>query len=324
MAPAIQLVVLIVAAVLLPVSRCPGEDTFIPRHGLKVEIFEGRNFEKLHVTGIDTTIDHFWDWGSPHESVPKDNFSVRWSGWIRSPRDGRYKLIFTCNDGVRVRLNGVMILDDWRESIDARDVSVELTEKPQPLTIDYFESGGTCWMAMHWQPVGAAYPSVVPTEAFFPDEQSTQAKSVPDFTQGLLVDYFDRRGRKLHSGRVGRAEGMWQHGAALAVLPKDAVARYSGFLLPRYSGKHKLIGFAHENLKVWIDNRPVLNAGPKATEALVDLEAEKPVAIRLEFTGRNNHSNYYLHWVEPFSDKELSIPRDQLFVNRAALPKKQP
>ncbi len=324
MAPAIQLLVLIVAALLLPIPRCHGDDVFVPRHGLKVEIFEGRNFEKLLVTDVDATIDHFWDWGSPHESVPKDHFSVRWSGWIRSPQDGRYKLIFTGNDGVRVRLNGVVILDDWKFSTEVREVSVELTEKPQPLTVDFYEFDGTSWMAMHWQPVGAAYPSIVPAEAFFPDEESANAKSIPDFTQGLLVEYFDRRRRKLHAGRVGRAEGMWQHGAALAVLPKDAVARYSGFLLPRYSGKHKLIGFAHENLKVWIDNRPVLNAGPKATEALIDFEAEKPVAIRLEFTGRNNHSNFYLHWVEPFSDKEISIPRNLLFVNKAALPKKQP
>ncbi len=235
MSPAIKLVVLIVAAVLLPVFRCPGEDTFTPRHGLKVEIFEGRNFEKLLVTGIDTNIDHFWDWGSPHESVPKDNFSVRWSGWIRSPRDGRYKLIFHGNDGVRVRLNGVMILDDWRDSTDARDVSVELTEKPQPLTIDYFEHGATSWLTMHWQPVGAAYPSVVPTEAFFPMRRAPKPRAFPtslrdcSWTTSIAVVASCTRGESgvpKGCAERGRAGGLTQRcGRALLGLSASAILR---------------------------------------------------------------------------------------------------
>jgi hypothetical protein len=323
MAQTIRHLILIVIVILLPASRSRGEDTFIPQHGLKVEIFEGRNFEKLHDSRVDARIEHFWDWGSPHENVPKDNFSIRWNGWIRAPRDGRYKLQFTGNDGVRVTLDGARIVDEWHDGDGTYEASVELTEKPQRISVEYFEHGLTSWMVMHWQPVGAAYCSVVPTEAFFPDEESAKASRIPEPSHGLSADYFDRRtGRKLLSDRIDRSEGMWQNGAALAVLPDDAVARYSGYLSPRYSGKHKLIGFAHDNLKVWIDNQPVLNAGPKSTEALIDFEAHKPVAVRMEFTGRKRHANFYLHWVEPFSDKEISIPPALWYVNKAALPKK--
>ena len=155
-------------------------DEVVPplQHGLKMELFEGREFETLRHTTIDPNVDHFWDWGAPHENLPVDNFSVRWTGWISAPQDGRYKLVFPCNDGLRVTLKGSRIIDEWHQATVNFEVSVDLTKEPQPIMIEFCEYTGTSWVEMLWQPVGAKLPTHVPTEAFYPDEASAKSARI--------------------------------------------------------------------------------------------------------------------------------------------------
>ncbi len=304
------------------------EDAPVFRNGLKSQIYEGRNFNKLVSERIDANIEHMWDWGAPASAAPIDDFSIRWTGYIRAPRNERFRLVFLCNDGVRVTIGGVQILNEWKEGISEYEASVDLTIAPQPITVEYFEAKGTAWLAMQWQPTGAKTPCTVPPEAFFPDEASAKADKIPPDKTGLVAEYFDKTiTRKLGTGRVTRAEQNWSEGSAQWGFPPQVGARYSGVLVPPVTGKYQLIGFANNKMRLWIDGKPILDADsarPKKATAFIDLEAHKIYPIRIEYIDLNGSGCYYLHWVPPDETKELSLPPECLFQSKSAVPKQMP
>lgn len=296
-------------------------------NGLKTEIFAGQNFDRRVAERIDPNIASFWDDGTPHDDAPLDYFSVKWSGWIRAPKAGRYKLVVISNDGMRLWINGQRVIDEWRNAVGTFEASVELTEDPVTIQLDYYEVTVTAWCVLMWQPTGVAQPAVVPTEYLFPDEQSAKArpgKAGLD-KRGLTAEYFDRKfSRKLRSERVYRTEAIWGTGGPMWGMPKGVGARYTGVLVPPVTGQYKMIGWANEKMAVWIDGKPLLDvseARAKHETAFTELEAGVAYPIRIEFVDSPKWGSFYLHWVPPGGNKELSIPTECLFQNKAAVPK---
>lgn len=56
-----------------------------------------------------------WGTGSPHASVGADTFSVRWSGLLLVPETASYTFSTLNSDGVRVYINGVLVIDDYAD-----------------------------------------------------------------------------------------------------------------------------------------------------------------------------------------------------------------
>ena len=50
----------------------------------------------------DSLVNFNWGDGSPGEGVPADGFSVRWTGSVRLPRDGKYTFYTVSDDGIRL------------------------------------------------------------------------------------------------------------------------------------------------------------------------------------------------------------------------------
>lgn len=179
-----------------------------------------------------------------------------------------------------------------------------------------------------WQPLGAPLPSPIPSEAFFPDEESANAKPEKSTSKtGLVAEYFDANfARKLKIDRVDKAEAIWSLGSPAWDLPGDAGCRYTGVLVPPVTGQYKLMGWADNRMAVWIDGKPILDADQtrrKVESAFVDLEANKPYPIRIDFVDSVSYGGYFLHWTPPKGTKELSIPPECLFQTKAAVPKKR-
>ncbi len=298
-------------------------------HGLKAEIYAGTNFERLVAERIDPNIEWFWDYGTPHDDVAVDHYSVRWNGWLKAPKAGRYKLIMVADDGARVWLDGQKVMEDWRPGADILEASVELTEEPQALRVEMFEGVGTGWACLMWQPTGVPKATPIPTEALYPTEELAKAKPAkgPPDKRGLVAEYFDRKfTRKLGTDRLLRTEALWgDRGSPGWGVPMQVGVRLSGVLVPPVTGQYKLIGWADDKMAVWIDGKPVLDANVdrrKQENAYVDLEANTPVPIRIEYVNGDHFGTFFLHWIPPKGEKELSIPPESLFQNKNAVPKK--
>ena len=76
---------------------------------------------------------------------------MRWTRTL-SFNDGRYRVNATVDDGVRVYLDGVLILDDWRDASE-RTISVErqVTNATHLVQVEYYDRGGNARIRVLWE-----------------------------------------------------------------------------------------------------------------------------------------------------------------------------
>lgn len=131
-----------------PVATLPLTATPIPPATLappitanwRAEFFSNANLvgNPVLIRG-DGSVNFDWGNGSPSAQVPSDNFSVRWTGKLPA---GNYRLILRVDDGVRVFVNGGLVIDSWIDGAP-RDVSTVLTlGAPADTRIEYYDRGG--------------------------------------------------------------------------------------------------------------------------------------------------------------------------------------
>jgi len=111
----------------------------------------------------DESISFDWGAGAPGSGLPADNFSVRWTRTL-SLQGGHYRFWAIADDGVRMHVDGQVVIDDWRDA-DTRRCEGEITleEGPHSLVIDYYERGDQAIIEIGWNTVGTATPSLTST-----------------------------------------------------------------------------------------------------------------------------------------------------------------
>lgn len=91
----------------------PSRDNWDLR-GFRGEYFNNMSLEGAPVlTRIDSNLDFNWGGAAPESVVMQDYFSARWTGIYRSDLDGQFELRVRSDDGVRLYLDGVLIIDKW-------------------------------------------------------------------------------------------------------------------------------------------------------------------------------------------------------------------
>jgi hypothetical protein len=103
----------------------------------------------------------------------QDNFvGAHITGYIKLAIAGRYRFIMLSNDGVRVRLNGTVIISDPGVHPD-HGSDVAIVDAAQPgwyrLEIHYFERKNTSTLRLFWAPPQALDFYVVPAEMYARD-----------------------------------------------------------------------------------------------------------------------------------------------------------
>lgn len=98
----------------------------------------------------DPAIGFNWGTGSPGSGIPVDNFSVRWTR-INEYTPGIYDLSVRSDDGIRVYVNGVLVIDKWHESPGTTTYTVQrpLTEGNNTIVVEYYEGEGAA-LAYFW------------------------------------------------------------------------------------------------------------------------------------------------------------------------------
>ncbi|WP_153001788.1 PA14 domain-containing protein [Curtobacterium oceanosedimentum] len=95
-----------------------------------------------------------WGQGSPAPSVPKDDFLVRWTGYLTLPKELANKsLQFSVahDDGARLWVNNSKILDKWSVSNSEDTASaVTLGTTAVPFQLEYFDHTGGASIALSY------------------------------------------------------------------------------------------------------------------------------------------------------------------------------
>ncbi len=130
---------------------------------LKGEYFANRDMSGTpDLTREDSRIDFDWSSKAPALSVPRTNFSVRWTGKLTAPEGGEYVLAATSDDGVRVWLDGNVVLENWTIHPPTTDrVRIQVRKgRPMDFRVDYYQAEGQAEMRLAWGPVS------LPNEGF--------------------------------------------------------------------------------------------------------------------------------------------------------------
>ena len=141
------------------------------RPGLIAEIYSGAAFAHKLQTRLDDQINFDWREKAPGEGLPKDDFAIRWSGWIKVPRAGRYAFVILANAGARLSIDGKQLINAENATRNRKGIreTIELTEGPHALLLEYWDTTGIAKMILQWTPPGAAStadPTPIPPEAF--------------------------------------------------------------------------------------------------------------------------------------------------------------
>ncbi len=122
-------------------------------HGLRGEYFTNMNCEGVPAfTRVDAAVDFQWGAGSPAVGFPADHFSVRWTGRLAPRVSGEYQLGVGADDGIRLYLDGRIIVDHWsNHSHETRRVGVSLeADRTYDVKIEYYENRGDASARFGW------------------------------------------------------------------------------------------------------------------------------------------------------------------------------
>jgi len=102
----------------------------------------------------NSVINFNWaDGGGPGPGVSRDNFSARWTG--RFPFSaGVYDFVATADDGIRVRIDGNLIIDGWvDQAATTYQAALDISEGEHEVKIEYYQNGGEALTQFDWQRV---------------------------------------------------------------------------------------------------------------------------------------------------------------------------
>lgn len=101
-------------------------------------------------------IDNDWGDGYPAPGVNADGFSAKWTRNVELPA-GTYRFFATTDDGMRVWVDEVLLIDSWNDS-QVHTVTADRTLGPgnHLFRVEYYEAGGDAVAQFSWAPIGGA------------------------------------------------------------------------------------------------------------------------------------------------------------------------
>ncbi len=153
--------------------------------GLKGQYFDNKNFTNLKLTRTDAAIDFNWVDGSPDPQIQADTFSVRWSGQVEALYDEEYTFYTTSDDGVRLWVNGQLLIDNWTDhAVVENSGSIVLAAgQKYDIQLEYYENFTYSSVQLGWS--SSTQPKeIIPTALLYPLQKSEMgmALSVPGAT----------------------------------------------------------------------------------------------------------------------------------------------
>lgn len=165
-----------------------------PLNSFKADYFNNQTLTGTPAYSANTTsINYNWGSGSPAAGVSADHFSARYTGSFSF--DGSvYKFNATSDDGVRVSLDGQVIIDAWKDQGPTTySASKTPTAGNHTVTVEYYENGYGATLAVNWAKVVVSTPSPIAAACY----DVTGDKVVNDADVKDILAHVGRRGKNL-------------------------------------------------------------------------------------------------------------------------------
>ena len=128
------------------------DETARPGDGLTGEYFDNIDFTRRLVVRTDSTVNFNWASGSPAAEIGVDTFSVRWTGKLKPQFSETYTFTTTADDGVRLYIDGRLIIDNWvDQAVTSRTGTIALEAgRLYDIKLEYYERTGLTAASLAW------------------------------------------------------------------------------------------------------------------------------------------------------------------------------
>ncbi len=154
----IMLLCIVLSAAILLVSIAP------PDAGAADSHWRARYWNNDELSGDpdskrdEDAIDHDWGDGSPSSAIHDDDFSARWTRTVYF-NTGTYRFTATMDDGMRVWVDDILIIDSWTDSqVHSTSSDMLLSAGDHAIKVEYYEAGGMAVAKFSWTAVAGLPP----------------------------------------------------------------------------------------------------------------------------------------------------------------------
>jgi MSHA biogenesis protein MshQ len=253
-----------------------------------------------------------WGTGGPGNGIAADSFSVRWTGQVSAPSSGSYVFQTISDDGVRLSVNGVQIINNWTDhgtTTNNSSAVTLVTGQRYDIVLEYYERTGGAVAKLNWRTPGTTTFVAIPL---------TQLYAAP---QGLLGQFFTNT-TLAGSPVLTRSEAVnydWGTGAPATGIPVDGFsARWSGRVGILTGGNYTFQTTSNDGVRLWVNGALVIDnwtvhATTTNSSPAIALKAGFVYDIKLEYFESQTSAVAKLAWTAPGAGAAAAIPQNQLY-----------
>nr|MBI5455482.1 hypothetical protein [Candidatus Levybacteria bacterium] len=255
-----------------------------------------------------------WGTGSPGGGLPTDNWSVNFTG-VFYFSSGSYQFTASSDDGVRIYLDGKVIIDAWiPQALTTYQNTVPVTTGNHEVKVEYFEAGGNATLNLSWKQVSPTPTSTVP---------SPTPTGIPvGFGDGLIGSYFPQI--NLSGTPIPRKDSVvnfdWGFGSPMSGFPNDNFSvRWTGYVIPKTSENYTFYIRSDDGVRMWVNNILVINKWKdhaiKEDNGSIFLNANQKYPITVEYYEHFSLASIKMAWSSASVIKSI-IPQSQLYTSK--------
>lgn len=215
----------------------------------------------IEITRIDSTINFNWVRNSPDPRIRVDHFTAEWNGYISPKYSEKYTFTAKADDGVKVWINGELLIDQWNKQDQTSDGFVQgaqtsTTHKSTinlkkgeryAIKVEYFEDVQNASISVNWSSKSQE-EEVIPYNALYTGNSS-------DAPHGLNAKYGSMKNYIAYTQKGSNIYAIlleWQDDKC--VLNIDKPADNTVITMLGYEGN---LPWKYENEQLIIDMSPI-------------------------------------------------------------------
>ena len=227
----------------------------------------------------DAQLDFDWKLNSPDWRVRPDNFSARWTRTVKLEWSGNYRFYANSDDGMRVWVDDVLLMDEWVDQQDAwTTADIYLAEGTHNLKVEYYEHVGAAMVKLVVQPEGDGMGAAWKVEYF----------TNPNLKHGADVTTF-----------ASDISFNWGSGSPAEWIPAQWFsARFTRFV-PFSAGTYQFIVTAEGGVRLYADDVLILDQWHETDKTTYFANATLSSAVhrlRLEYYDTWRNASLVLRW----------------------------
>jgi hypothetical protein len=260
--------------------------------------WEGRYYANTELRGgpalvrDDAEINFDWGESAPADWMPTDSFSVVWTRNVYFA-PGYYRFNVQSDDGVRVWLDGGIIMDFWRpmdyEWHYRDDTYLEGTHA---LKVEYFEGAGGARIHFWWDQRGVAPPPPAPAPTT-PDDQGARGP-----WEASYYDNADLSGSPVLTRQDEALDFNWGWGSPDPAAPSSNFSAVWTRAVEFGGGRYTFTTTSDDGVRLYVDEQLVIDSWRpmRGTRSATLNLSEGTHTVRLEYFERFGVALVRLTW----------------------------